>query len=492
MKRIYVWLTLSMAILLLCGIAIYLQPSSVASSSSSEQVASIASDQQAIPPEATPTVTTWRFPDRAQVGTVVIGGMTEAEARAALNAEYNQATMPLTLVANGYTDIVKSSDFGYTVPIEAKLIEARDLADKGIPVRLALEPIYDLGQLRRVIDDLSQQVTISPTFDYDPNERVFVITDGLELDHAAALNTITQTLQFSPTLHRIELPMRPLTMTMQATPEQVLAAIQAREAKWGGTIAVSVYDLKTKQGYDYNGDIVFSGMSLMKIPILLQAYMSRATFTPEQREAIDSMIDISDNMASNDLLAMIGDGDALKGVEIMNTMLAQVIGTEHTFLAAPYESIEYLALIGIDVPARGPEGPEPRTDADPYVRTTPNEINMVVKAIVDCADGDGVLLKMQDSELTPSRCQEMLDILTENEDINKIVAGVPKDSYVAHKSGWIDDARADAGYVRTPEGGEYIISIWMWDVEYIETVISDKVLSDLSRIVYTAQYPIHR
>jgi len=61
---------------------------------------------------------------------------------------------------------------------------------------------------------------------------------------------------------------------------------------------------------------------------------------------------------------------------------------------------------------------------------------------------------------------------------------------VAHKSGWIDDARADAGYVRDPNGDEYIVAMWIWqDTDYIDTPVSDPLLADLSRIIYTARHP---
>jgi hypothetical protein len=44
--------------------------------------------------------------------------------------------------------------------------------------------------------------------------------------------------------------------------------------------------------------------------------------------------------------------------------------------------------------------------------------------------------------------------------------------------------------VRPAEGDPYAISMWMWDVDYIPTEVSDPFLASVSRLVYTAQHPV--
>ncbi len=495
MTKIALWFWGSMALVLACGLAIYFWPHS--------ETASVAAANAVPAPPSTATATSVPatatpppppvFPAASRIGTLAVGGLTVDEARTALRQAYAADLAPLTLSGPGGSYIIKASAISLTVPLEDVLREAAELLPtSAAPLSLTLRPTYDLALLQAVVADLEAQVALAPTLGYAAEATTFVLTPGLALDVDTTLAQITETLATVPGSRHILLATTPVTGSLQASPAELVAALADREERWGGVVGVSLYNIETNQTIHYHGDTVFSGMSVLKIPILLQAYISRADFTIAQRNAMKLMIEQSDNFASNELLEMIGDGDGLRGTRRMNATLADVLGIEFTTLAAPFESITYLSKFqGIEIPKRGQEGERPFTDADPYVRATPNEMTQIVTAIVRCANGEGPLLDMTETELTPKRCDEILGIMAQNEDINKIVAGVPEDAFVAHKSGWIDDARADSAYVLAPDGTEYVVSIWIWDsVEYIETAVSDPLLADLSRIVYTAQHPV--
>lgn len=494
MKKIVLWFWGCMALVLACGLTIYFWPhSDVTSAVAAIHMPTsvpVTATPTSVPATATPPPL--RYPVSSRIGAVEVGGLTLDEARTALRQAYAANLTPLTLSGPQGSHIIKASEISLTVPFEAALSEsAAGLPDNGAPIRLDLRPSYDLDQLRTVVTGLAAEVALSPTLAYNAKAATFVLTPGLALDVDTTLAQITQTLELSPASRHIVMATTPITDSLQARPDALIAALAAREKRWGGVIGVSFYNLQTHQTIHYHGDTVFSGMSVLKIPILLQAYISRPGFTKGQRSAIKLMIEQSDNFASNELLEMIGDGDGLRGTRRMNTTLVDVLGIEFTTLAAPFESITYLSKFqGIEIPRRSQEGAAPFTDADPYVRATPNEMTRIVTAIVRCANGDGPLLDMAETELTPERCREILDVMAQNEDINKIVAGVPADAFVAHKSGWIDDARADSGYVQAADGSEYVVSMWIWDGDYIETEVSDPLLADISRIVYTAQHPV--
>ncbi len=416
--------------------------------------------------------------------------MTEDQALTALEAAYPSPTLTLTNPALLAPIEISGQQLGYQQDFNQVLLDARELAEKQIPIRLAVSGTFDQQVLDQTLNEIEQAVALSPTVDYDRERYAFVLTPGLTLDRTVLLAEITQTLQLSQT-QDLMIPTKLVTNNLQASPEQLTAALAEREAEWDGVFGIAVYDIKAKQWFEYQGNTVFSGMSVLKIPILLQSFLSRERFTDSQYEMIDLMIGDSDNEASNDLLAMIGDGDGLEGAAILDQTLTDILGLEYTTLAAPFESIDYLSLVqGIEVPKRGQEGAQPYTDADPYVRASPREMAQVVLAIFECSQGYGVLLELEDSLLNVERCNEILAILSRNRDTNKIVAGVPEGSYVAHKSGWVEDARADAGYVRDPNGDEYIVSMWIWqDTDFIETPVSDPLLADISRIIYTARHP---
>ncbi len=491
MSKHAIWFWLAMVAILTCGLAIYFWPHPTATVSAKPSASATPVAQQSTSQPA-PTPTPWRFPAGVRVAGLALGGMSEDVARASLLEQTAAPTQPLRLLVDTATVALTPTLIAWKPDIDATVAAARAQLDAGTErVQLPLQMTFDRAALRAYLTELAPTVNVSPTVGYSATLAAFVLTPGLALDVDGSVEAIAAYLEQPTAARSVRLPTTPITTGIRPTEPQIQAALAAREAEWGGFVGVAVDDLVTGRSFGYHADTVFSGMSVMKIPILMQAFISRPGFTESQYDAIDLMTRISDNDAANELLALIGAGDGLTGVETMNATLADTLGLTYTSLAAPFESIEYLSKFeGIEFPIRGEEGPPPFTAADPYVRTTPEEMNAVVKAIVDCADGGGPLLKMRPTELNPTRCSEMLQIMARNQDTNKIVAGVPRSAFVAHKSGWIDDCRADAGYVRDAHGNRYVVSLWIWQDDYIETEVSDPLLADLSRIVYTAFVPL--
>ncbi|HEY1011809.1 MAG TPA: serine hydrolase, partial [Herpetosiphonaceae bacterium] len=443
-----------------------------------------------------PTPAPWRFPRNTRIGGVNVGALTEDQARQVLERESAALFQPLLLVAGGQVTVVKPAEIGLRLPIEEQLAEARRQSDGqggsgGDPIQIAFKIVYDSTLLRQQIAALAPSLALTPALGFDDAAQTFVLTPGRSLDITRSLALAEERLAVAGDSRRVELITAPVTGSLRASSEQIIAALAAREEEWGGLVGVAVYDFTTGETINYHGDTVFSGASVLKIPILLQSYISREEFSANQQIAIDLMMRISDNDSANELLAMIGDGDGLEGVQQMNATLREVLGLEYTAMAAPFESITYLSEFeGIEIRKRGIEGPSPHTDADPYVRATPAEMTRLLVAVAECARGGGPLLDMPGTKLTPARCDELLEVMQRNEDANKIVAGVPPGTFVAHKSGWIDDARADAGLVRAADGSEYVISMWLWEeTDYILTEVSDPLLGDLSRIVYSGLHP---
>jgi beta-lactamase class A len=231
------------------------------------------------------------------------------------------------------------------------------------------------------------------------------------------------------------------------------------------------------------------------VAILLHAYVSLPEFTPEVQEAIEAMIIDSDNLRANDVLSASvggqGTDDAYRAVLQMNDMLRN-LGFQFTYMNMPYESTDYLVGVqGITI-QRGPpqEGSPPYTAADPIVRTTPAEISRLFLLIDECSQGAGELLIKYPDNLTPERCQEMLDLLARNADDTRMVAGIPEGVRVEHKSGWVQDMHADVGIVRS-EGGDYLLAIYLWrGVEELPDVWANPTLQAMSRLIYTAYNPI--
>jgi hypothetical protein len=80
----------------------------------------------------------------------------------------------------------------------------------------------------------------------------------------------------------------------------------------------------------------------------------------------------------------------------------------------------------------------------------------------------------------------MLDLLAQNKLGYLIEAGVPEGTRVAHKHGFVDsplDFVVDSGIVYTP-GGNYVLSIFLWNDPPMIWDPTARLISDLSRAIY--------
>ena len=101
-----------------------------------------------------------------------------------------------------------------------------------------------------------------------------------------------------------------------------------------------------------------------------------------------------------------------------------------------------------------------------------------------CAQqGGGGLIAAFADQLTQDECQQLLDFMELNNIGSLIEEGVPQDTPVAHKHGWISDTHGDAGVVFSP-GGDYVLVTYMYKPDWLEWEISSPLLADISRATY--------
>ncbi|MBA4392549.1 MAG: hypothetical protein C0407_03250 [Desulfobacca sp.] len=115
--------------------------------------------------------------------------------------------------------------------------------------------------------------------------------------------------------------------SMQNLVENEIIHLKAvRQLLPGDEISLQVYDLNTKKMLaDINGKVIRNAASLIKLYVLLAAYDAIARQelqeTPEIERHLYRMIAISDNGATNYLIRRLGQGDALKGINTVNTLV---------------------------------------------------------------------------------------------------------------------------------------------------------------------------
>ncbi len=248
--------------------------------------------------------------------------------------------------------------------------------------------------------------------------------------------------------------------------------------------AVYLMNLKTGEALSFGGNIAFSGMSINKVAILTTLF-GRINDVPDDATATiiaEAMI-CSDNIATNKLLALIGDGDPYTGADRVSAFLQQ-LGLNETFIYTPYSNDPYIT----------PEAPQTRVtgadqtsaEPDPYNQLTVVQMGTLLQDIYQCAISEtGPLLDDPQftGEYSPMECRKIIDVMEHNKIGNFIEAGVPASVPIAHKHGWINDTHGDAALVLSP-GGDYILVMTLHNPTWLEFAESEAVIEESSREVY--------
>ena len=453
---------------------------------------------QTIAPSATPVPAT-TFAANSQVAGIDVSGLQLKAASAKIRSALEPLQKPLDITLADTHIALDPKTINFQVPTDDLLQEAEAQAKDNKPVQVPLRSDYDAAPLRTQLDELAKQVAVPGSIDLITStksiSRSFVYRPGQRLDIDAALKTVEQALQ-TPTTRQVTLSLSADNAPGRVDFSRLQEQIEAMAAEWKGVVGIALYDLKSNQTLVLNEKTVFSGASVMKIPIMLQTYLSVPSFDADEEAAMSAMIEKSDNLAANLLLAHVAGGegtdDALEGVRTMNKTL-EALGLEHTYQNLPYEAGEYLIKVRKMVIPKGPakEGPAPYTEPDPYVRTTPAEMMNLLVWIEQCAQGQGPLLERFGSSLSATRCKEMIARLERNDDTTRMVAGLPPDIKVAHKSGWIEDMQADVGLVPSP-AGDFVLAIYLFQPQknsYLADEVAAPVIASFARLVYSAYDP---
>jgi beta-lactamase class A len=483
----------------------------VASGTSTEATAQPATPEPASTPAPTATPEPTAAPSPTPTppiakGVVVagvnVGGKTPEEARALLEQGLASALRPIDLRVADAQLTLQADQIGLHLDTDEMLSAAQIAkANARIPLKISIDRTLlgeRLTEFARQVDTPGELTLITTTKSISSS---FAIKGGAQLDIEAATQQIEERLQSPGAPRRVTLSLtQGLPEGGRPTPEQLQAQIEAMAKRWNGIVGIYVYDLSSEQVVaELNQDTVFSGASVMKVPILLQSYLNIKKFSQKHETWLRMMIVDSDNFSANAMLAasVAGSGteDALVGALNMTKMLSEELGLQHTYQNMPYEASDYLIKVKKYKIKRGPpiEGPAPHTDPDPVLRTTPAEMSSIFLAIEQCRNGKGILLEKFE-QLNPERCGEMISRLEKNGDKIRMRSGLPKNAVVAHKSGWIEDMQADVGIVRSP-GGDFLVAIYVYkdireDKVYLTDTIAAPVIGHFARLIYSYYNPV--
>jgi beta-lactamase class A len=435
-----------------------------------------------------------RMPAGMILAGVPVGGRTREEAQAELARAYSSR------IELHYRDAVFSLDpaqISFRLDTEVMLARADTYRTEssfwggfweylwqqpGKEVEVNLTAEYSEEQLREYLTDVAAR------YDSPPNPGTgdsVALTfgagqPGYSLDVDSSVAVIDFALR-QPTNRRAALTLivdtaaRP-TMTQL---EQVIAEY-LKNKQFNGAASIVIVDIKTGQELDINPDVAFTGMSIMKIPILLQSYWKWDTDPPQAAlDQISEAVLHSSNFHANLLLTDLGEGSALRGAQAL-TENVRKLGLQNTYMAKAFD--QDTPVQPIQTPAN--QRTDFNTNPDPYIQTTANDIASLLLMIHECAStGGGPLAVVFPGKITQAECQTILSFLAQNQTGVQIDGGVPEGVRVAHKEGLSDNAYGDAAIVFSP-AGDYILVEFIWTPDYLNWDYGAPLMADISRTVY--------
>jgi beta-lactamase class A len=219
-------------------------------------------------------------------------------------------------------------------------------------------------------------------------------------------------------------------------------------------------------------------MGTMKLVILEELFRKlNAPPDPQTSALISETVSMAGTRSANELLALIGGGDAAAGVTALNASMRK-LGLKSTFMAAPYDQ----AGPRVTTPANSKT--DVNTQADPNMQTTPREIGMVMQMLVECEQGGGTLLAAYSGQITQAECQKILEYLKLNEITALILSGLPQGTRAVHRHGYTSDTEGDVAVIWGPTG-PYVLSIFLYKPSWLEWDFASETMGDLSKIIWS-------
>jgi beta-lactamase class A len=446
-----------------------------------------------------------RIPRGITIAGLSAGGMTSQEAMQMLLQVYSQ---PIEVHYTESIFYVLPSQIGFSLDTTS-MLAAVDAYQTQLPSwegfwsflwnspaqvhEIPIKAEYSRTQLADLMENIAARYDLPPIPPQpEPGKPFFKAgTPGTVLDQEHGAELFVKAL-LSPTNRRVDLPVISNQRSLPSidsldTLIKQLAAVN----NYYGLMDVYMANLQNGQelhivylnGEDYQGDpdVAFTAVSTIKIPILLATFVyNDLPLGAETEHWLNDMLGVqSGNDPADWLMQSL---DPARGPLIVTKTMSD-LGLENTFIAGYFKPGSGL-LASIKTPAN--QRNDIQTDLDPYNQTTPVDLGLLMQDIYQCSIGGGTLLMKFAGKITPEECNAMLDLLAQDTIGVFIQGGVPEGTKVVHKHGWdpgIFHTFGDAAIVYTP-GGNYVLSIFLWQEDWLLWDVGSKVISEVSKAVY--------
>lgn len=430
-----------------------------------------------------------QLPSGITVAEINVSGLNKRDAVARWESAYAQ---PVTLYysdENGDHPIVLSPDqLGWRISSDPMLADALASGESGggfwqrfmnyllgneeeLSRDIPLQVTYQDNVLETFLLDIAQRYDNPPgTPGYDVQTlTTFPGKPGYALDIDAAMIAVDAALR-DPINRAISLPIDNILNNaprIDTLGNLITSYLDSQGFIYDGqttTASIFVLDLLTGEEVNILGDVTYSAASTMKIPIMIDFFRTLA-FEPSQEEAwlLANSLLCSNNSSSNLIMQIIGQNDLFAGIQDV-TDTNQYIGAKNTYITAPfYLGVEGQQLGSIAAPQTSPN-PNFNTNPDPYNQTTAEDMGTLFTLLYDCAEfGSGLITAYPDGQITQQECRQMLELTSANNLERLLQGGIPPETRISHKNGWIFDTVGDSGVVYSPNGRDYVISVYLWE-----------------------------
>ena len=343
---------------------------------------------------------------------------------------------------------------------------------------------YSRSQLRNFLVDLAARYDLQPIPPKLNAQSLVIVpgSPGYRLDIESSMTIIDMALRV-PTNRRVLLTVQDSfieTPTINALENLIDSYI--KQLDFNGIVSVEVVDLLSGEQLSINKGVAYAGLSIMKIPIILETYRVLDTDPLEETaKLIEGSIVESSNLHANILLSQLGSGDKIVGASVLTSNM-QLLGLENTFMAGYFDQEGGVPPV---VQTTANRRTDVDTDPDAFMQTTPDDMASLLTMLYQCGrDGGGAITVVFVDKITQRECQSIINLLSRNKIATLIEAGVPEGVSVAHKHGFGDgDTIGDAGIVFSP-GGDYVVVVYIWQSEYLEWENSAPMVANISRMIF--------
>lgn len=428
-----------------------------------------------------------QIPVGISVAGVLVGGMDQDQAKAAVEEAYSQI---ITVYYKGFPINIKPDAVGFRLATDALFAEVAKASEEGGGFWERFLN-YLLGADETVVKDIpltdktlayqstalrSELANIAKTYD-SPGEdsgfdvqtlSVFSGGDGYVMDIDKAVPLVEDALK-RPDNRSVELPLiegQGQTANLKSLERLILAYLDSVGFIYDGQSSVaSVYiqDLTTGEEINIQGNVAFTAASTAKVAILVDYFRTIAR-EPSQDDAwlMANSILCSSNSTSNLIMSdILGDKDIFKGLQNVIDML-QRLGIRNSYLNAPFVDGSDQKLGSVQAPPTSPD-PAHNTDPDPFNQVTAEDLGTLFTLIYDCAYNNSGLLAVYPDDFTPKECKRMIELMSGLELNRLIQGGLPAGTRFAQKNGWFGEVTGNAGIVFPPNGHNYVISVFIWE-----------------------------